>query len=46
MVKTKKFGSKGGCKLRRTRPEGISRKGLPKTYPSHINPCVRAAKIG
>jgi hypothetical protein len=37
---------KGGYKKRKGRPQGVSRSGLPKTYPSHINPHLRAIKLG
>lgn len=35
--------SKGGYKTRK-RPSGVSRNGLPKTYPPHINPTLRQNK--
>jgi len=35
---------KGGYKTRK-RPSGVSRSGLPKTYPAHINMTLRAEKV-
>jgi hypothetical protein len=39
-----KVFQKGGYKNRK-RPSGVSRSGLPKTYPSHINMTLRAEKV-
>jgi hypothetical protein len=36
--------SKGGYKNKRTCPTETSRSGLPKMYPSHINPFLKAVK--
>jgi hypothetical protein len=41
---TSKAFKKGGYKTR-NRPSGVSRSGLPKTYPSHINMTLRVEKV-
>jgi hypothetical protein len=48
MAKTRKTGkfAKGGYKNKRSRPNGVSRSGLPKIYPPNINPFLKAIKLG
>lgn len=41
---TSKAFKKGGYKTR-NRPSGVSRSGLPKTYPAHINMTLRVEKV-